>query len=132
MNEDQLQSPEQTTIRTLLRVGGGAIFALGAIFTAIGLISFFSTFANAGSPGSDFGPPRYFWCAFIGLPMLAAGTFMLKFGFLGAFTRYVAGEAAPVAKDMVNYLGENTEPGVKAVAKSVAEGVHEAQREKSS
>jgi hypothetical protein len=129
MNEDQLQSSEQAEIRTILRVGGGAIFALGAVFTAIGLISFFSAFASAGSPGGEFGPPRYFWCAFIGLPMLAAGTFMLKLGFLGAFVRYIAGESAPVTKAVVNYMGENTEPGIKAVAKSITEGVREAQRE---
>ena len=129
MNEEQLQSSEQIAIRTLLRAGGAAIFAVGSIFTAIGLISFFSTFASfaqpdrravtsarraiSGAHSSDF-------------RMLAAGVFMLKLGFLGAIARYVAGESAPVAKDIVNYMGENTQSGVKAVAKSVTEGVLEA------
>jgi hypothetical protein len=34
-----------------------------------------------------------------------------------------------VAKDVVNYMGENVQPGIKAVAKAVAEGVIEAQKE---
>jgi hypothetical protein len=132
MNENQLQSPEQTAIRTVLRVGGFAAFVLGLVLTIIGFVSFFSTFASFASPsGPDsVGPPRYFWCAFVGLPMLAGGVAMLQLGFLGAVQRYVAGESAPVAKDTVNYLGENTEPGVKAVAKSITEGVLEAQRER--
>jgi len=54
---------------------------------------------------------------------------MCMFGYLGAFQRYVAGESAPVAKDVVNYMGENVQPGVKAVAKAITEGIIEAQKE---
>ena len=50
---------------------------------------------------------------------------MTMFGFLGAVQRYVAGESAPVAKDVVNYMGENIQPGVKAIAKAVTEGIKE-------
>lgn len=39
-------------------------------------------------------------------------------------------ESALVAKDVVNYMGENIQPGVKAVAKAVTEGIIEAQEEK--
>ena len=54
---------------------------------------------------------------------------MCMFGYLGAFQRYVAGESAPVAKDVVNYMGENIQPGVKAVAKAITEGIIEGQKE---
>jgi hypothetical protein len=52
-----------------------------------------------------------------------------QFGYLGAVYRYVTGEGAPVAKDVVNYMGENIQPGVKAVAKAVTEGIVQAQKE---
>ena len=78
-----------------------------------------SFFASFGS----FGPPRFFWCAFVGGPVFMAGIVATMFGFLGAFNRYVAGETAPVTKDVVNYLGEGTQPGARATAKALADGV---------
>jgi hypothetical protein len=48
---------------------------------------------------------------------------------MGRFQRYFAGETAPVAKDLVNYLAENVQPSVKSMAKAVAEGIAEAERE---
>ena len=88
-------------------------------------VGFGSFFASFGS----FEPPRYFWCAFVGMPLLFVGTAMCMYGYLGAFYRYVAGESAPVAKDVVNYMGENIQPGVKAVAKAATEGIIEAQKD---
>jgi hypothetical protein len=82
-------------------------------------------FASAGS----FEPPRLFWCNFVGMPLLFVGGAMSMFGYMGAFQRYVAGESAPVAKDVVNYMGENVQPGVKAVTKAATEGILEARRE---
>lgn len=119
MNEEQLQLAKQKKIRNALRFFGIVTFAHGAVLTLVGLGSFFMSFSDSS------GPPRLFWCAFLGLPLCFAGTVMMMFGFLGSFQRYVAGESAPVAKDVVNYMGENTQPGVKAFAKSVAEGIRE-------
>ncbi len=84
----------------------------------IGLASFFSSFGG-------FSTPRYFWCAFVGLPLLGIGGFLTKLGFLGTVARYVAGETAPVAKDVVNYMGEKTQLGVKSFTKAVAKGIKE-------
>jgi hypothetical protein len=123
MNDDQLKSPQQSTIRTTLRTGGLIILAIGGLLVLIGLGSFFSSFGS-------FEPPRYFWCAFLGMPLLFVGMVMCMLGFLSAFQRYVAGESAPVAKDIVNYMGENTQPGVKAVTKAVTEGIKEGLQEK--
>jgi hypothetical protein len=86
------------------------------IFLIVGAASFFTSFGS-------FEPPRYFWCAFVGLPLLFCGGVMLAWGFLGAVQRYAAGELAPVGKDVINYLGENTGPGVSAVASAVREGL---------
>jgi hypothetical protein len=124
MNEDGLLAPQHNNIRRVLRIGGPVVGGIGVLCVLIGFGSFFASFGT-------FAPPRYFWCAFVGLPLLFVGGAMSMYGYLGAFQRYVAGESAPVAKDVVNYLGENTRPGVKAAAKSIAEGVLEAQREHS-
>lgn len=118
MNEDKLQTRQQTATRRMLRWAGLAILALGGLLTLIGIGSFFAAFGS-------FGPPRFFWCTFLGMPLLFVGGVMTMFGFLGAAQRYVAGEAAPVAKDVVNYMGENIQPGVKSIAKAVTEGIKE-------
>src|SRR5690348_6185388 len=105
MNEDRLLSSKHANVRTGLRIAGPVLFAIGLIFTVIGVGSFFATF------GTFEGPPRYFWCAFVGMPLMFVGASLSMFGFLGAFYRYTAGESAPVAKDFVNYMGENAAPG---------------------
>jgi len=122
MNEKSLQSPQHNNIRTFLRVVGPLVGVVGILFTIVGFASFFSAFGG-------FGPPRYFWCAFVGLPLLFLSVVLCMFGYLGAIHRYVAGEAAPVARDAVNFMGEGVQPGVKAVAKAVAEGIFEARKE---
>ncbi len=116
MNEDKLQMPQQSGIRRTLRRAGLAILAVGGLLTLVGIGSFFASFGS-------FGPPRFFWCAFLGMPLLFVGGAMTLFGFLGACQRYVAGESAPVAKDVVNYMGENIQPGVRSIAKAVTEGI---------
>jgi hypothetical protein len=122
MNEDKLRSPHHSGIRDMLRIAGPLIAVAGLLLMIVGFGSFF---ASLGS----FEPPRYFWCAFVGMPLMFIGIVMCMYGYLGALYRYVAGESAPVAKDVVNYMGENIQPGVKAVAKAATEGVMEAQRE---
>jgi hypothetical protein len=86
------------------------------------MISFFSAFGGSG-------PPRLFWCCFVGMPILFVGIVMCKFGYLGAVARYVAAESAPVAKDTINYVAQETQGAVKTIARSVAEGVQQARRE---
>ncbi|MBI3462303.1 MAG: hypothetical protein HY000_04475 [Planctomycetes bacterium] len=122
MSENKLQSPQHANVRTVLRVGGPLVTLVGLLFLIVGVGSFFASFGT-------FAPPRYFWCAFAGMPVLFVGLVMCKFGYLGAVFRYVAGEAAPVAKDAANYMAEGIQPGVKAVAKAITEGVIEAQKE---
>ena len=122
MSDDKLQSPQHATIRTVLRVGGPIIALIGLLFIIVGIGSFFASFGT-------FEQPRYFWCTFVGMPLLFVGLVMCKFGYLGAVFRYVAGETAPVAKDAVNYLGEGIQPGVKAMTKAATEGIIEAQKE---
>ena len=122
MNDKNLQPPEHVAVRTALRIAGPMMALVGLVFLAIGIGSFFSSFG-------DFEPPRYFWCAFVGMPLLAVGGVMCNYGYMGAVYRYMAGEVTPVASDVVNYIGENTQPGVKSAAKSLTEGILEAKEE---
>ena len=122
MKDNDLQSPNHSSARTILRVGGPALLAVGILLVLIGLASFFAAMGS-------FEPPRFFWCAFVGMPLMFVGFVMTMFGYFGAVQRYIAGESAPVAKDMVNYLGENTQPGVRAFTKAATDGFLDAQNE---
>jgi hypothetical protein len=93
---DPNHQQKQEGLRTL----GGVLAVVGGILTAVGMISFFSAFGGHGMP-------QYFWCAFIGLPMFGTGMNLLRYGYLGTATRYVAGEVAPVVKDTIEYITED-------------------------
>ena len=67
------------------------------------------------------GPPRFFWCAFVGLPLMGLGGTICKFAFMGAVSRYIANEVAPVGKDVVNYMAEGTKGAVRDVAVAVGD-----------
>jgi hypothetical protein len=121
MSEDKLQAPHHSTVRTVLRVGGPVIALVGLIFMIVGVGSFFASFGS-------FEGPRYFWCAFVGMPLLFVGVVMCKFGYMGAIFRYWAGETAPVAKDTFNYVAEGAQPGLRAIGKSITEGVVEGRK----
>ena len=109
-------NPHHQTQRSGLRLLGGVLVVVGGIFTAIGLISFFSAFGGGGFPS-------LFWCAFVGLPLLGFGTMLLKMGYMGSIARYVAGEAAPVAGDTLNYLADETQGSVRKMSAAVAAGL---------
>ena len=118
----KLQTPKHKGIRSFLRVAGPLVAGVGLIFLIIGMVSFFSAFGS--------GPPRLFWCCFVGMPLLFVGGVMCMFGFIGAVSRYTAAEQVPVATDAINDLAEGTQGAVKTVARAVAEGVKEAQTER--
>lgn len=103
-------------VRQSLRLIGPAVLVVGVLFTLVGMGSFFSSFGT-------FEPPRNFWCAFVGLPLIAFGAAITMFAFLGAFVRYQAGEVAPVAKDTFNYLANGTSEGVKTLASAATSGI---------
>jgi len=113
---DQPIDPNHETKRNALRVLGLVLLLVGICLSAVGLISFFSTFGGHERP-------RFFWCAFVGFPLVAIGFHLLSAGFLGAAARYMAGESAPVAKDTFNYVATETKDGVRNVAQAVTEGV---------
>lgn len=104
----------QAPVRDFLRFIGPAIVVIGLAFTIVGIGSFFAAFGT-------FGPPRYFWCAFVGLPVFGFGAFICQIAYLGPMSRYVAEETAPVQKDVINYLAAGTEPAVRSVVGAIKE-----------
>jgi hypothetical protein len=118
MGMEKLESPRHKSARTFLRVAGPVFLALGLVLILIGAISFFAAM-------NSHEPPRYFWCAFGGMPLAFLGLVFCKFGYMGAVARYMAAEVAPVGKDAVNYMAEGTAEGVKTVARAVTEGIRE-------
>lgn len=116
LKEERHLDPHHQTLREVLRVAGPILVAVGLLFLAVGLGSFFSSFGG-------FGPPRYFWCAFVGMPVLSAGIACCRLGYLGRISRYVAGEVAPVQKDTFNFLAEGTQPGVRTLAAAIRDGL---------
>lgn len=115
--------PQHPERRNALRVIGTAVVVVGVIFSAIGIGSFFSAFGT-------FEPPRYFWCAFIGFPLIGVGATICKFAFLGSVTRYMANEVAPVGKDVVNYMADGTKGAVRDMAAAVGEGLRASESER--
>jgi len=91
---------EQNTIRTLLRIGGPILLGIGLVLAIAGFVSFFSAFGNPSG-----GMPTNFWMAFIGLPLVALGGNMVRAGYLGPASRYVAGEVTPTIRDTLGALG---------------------------
>jgi hypothetical protein len=116
MDEETKIDPKHSDVRSLLRVVGPILAGIGLLLTFIGMVSFFASFGS-------FQPPRYFWCAFLGLPLLGVGLAISKLAFLGAFVRYISGETSPVAKDTLNYLAQGTQDGVKTLATAVGKGL---------
>jgi hypothetical protein len=108
--------PRHLETRSTLRVVGPCLFGAGVLFTLVGIGSFFASFGS-------FEPPHYFWCVFVGFPLLAVGGAITKVAFLGAVTRYLADEVAPVGKDVVNYMADGTKDAVRDLASAVSEGL---------
>jgi hypothetical protein len=116
MSQEPQIDPRHTSTKQVLRIVGPVLAGLGLLFTIIGFGSFFSSFGS-------FEPPRYFWCVFVGLPLLFVGAAVSMVAFSGSFARYYFGETTPVLKDTFNYLAEGTQGGVRTTAQAVGEGL---------
>ena len=116
----ELEDPQHGDVRSLLRVIGPAMAIVGLLFMIVGMASFFASFGS-------FEPPRNFWCVFVGMPLMAVGVMISKFAYIGAFTRYIASEVAPVGKDMTNYMVKGTRGSIRDVAAAIGEGFAAAQ-----
>ena len=120
MNPNHPQHTNHSKQRRVLRTIGPAMTLVGLIFLAIGMISFFRAFGS-------YGPPRYFWCAFIGMPLTFIGLAICNFAFMGKIARYTANEMAPVGKDTFNYMAKETQEGVEDISEAIFKGKSQAE-----
>ena len=93
----------QASVRSFLRIAGPIVLIVGLLLTAVAIADFL------GSMGS-FDRPRNFWMGFVGLPLLALGLWMTQVAFLGAASRYVAGEVTPVIRDAIGAIRADEPP----------------------
>ena len=95
--------------RSFMRGAGVVLTVTGGIFILVGGIDFFSAFGT-------FHPPTLFWCFFVGIPLSALGANLLRLGYLGAVSRYVAEETVPVVRDSAVDLAEGLRPTIRGIA----------------
>jgi hypothetical protein len=116
--DDSRIDPGHNQTRDTLRVLGPLVLGTGVMFMIVGAVDFFRAF------GGD-GPPRLFWCFFVGMPLLFAGGVMTQMGFMGKIIRYQAQEMAPPVKDTFNYMADGTKDGVRTVVGAIGQGLKE-------
>ncbi|HOB74181.1 MAG TPA: zinc ribbon domain-containing protein [Phycisphaerae bacterium] len=112
--------PDHESTRDALRVVGPLIAVVGGLFALVGFVSFFSSFGS-------FEPPRFFWCAFVGLPLLGFGVMITKAGYMGKIARYKSAEITPVATDTLKYAARESQDSIRQIAKAVHDGIAGAQ-----
>lgn len=104
---------DQSTKRTVLRVVGAVCMLIALVLIGIAVADFFSAFAS-----DDVGAkPTRFWMFFLALPLFLVGAVGLQMGFLGAASRFTAGEAMPVVKDSASYLTDGE--GILGVGRTI-------------
>ena len=103
--------------RSALRTIGPVLAVVGLICLIIALVDMF------GSMGSFGGPPKLFWLAFVGLPLLAVGLGMTNAGYAGKIARYYGREVGPAVSATFNEVAEDSAPGVRAVSGAVRDGI---------
>ncbi len=107
--------------KKILRIVGFLFLFAGFICVIIGMASFFMALGN-----QDGETPKFFFMNFIGFPLLFIGIVCLSLGFMKEFHSYVASQSAPVTKDVVNYLMDQTrDETVKTVS-----AIHSAVKDK--
>ena len=84
---------DQRRRHDFLRVFGVMVVGLGVVLTAVGSISLFASWGSVG--GS-----RYYWAAFLGLPLVAVGSAFSQAENLTGYEVSLAGDITPVATEM--------------------------------
>ena len=112
-----IDGPDHAARRGQLRTIGLVVAGLGLALTIVGVSDFFVTTGNLN------GPPEYFWCLFVGPPLLGLGGMLCRVAYAGATARFFANEVAPVAVDMTNYVAEATKGATRTQAQAFGEGL---------
>ncbi|MDY0277439.1 MAG: zinc ribbon domain-containing protein [Acholeplasma sp.] len=98
--------------RRIFRIVGFILLGIGAVFTILFFISFFSAFGDFDSGDSIF---KDAWMPFVGFPLMAIGGVFLKFGYMGSLFKYFAEETVPTAAKSANYILNETKDNIKDI-----------------
>lgn len=112
MNKKDFIPEEHIKRRDTFRVLGPIILGIGIILLLIAMIDFFTAEIE----------PKYFGLAFIGIPLIGVGFYICTLGYGAVVARYESREMAPVIKDTINYLAEETQEGVETISRAVQKG----------
>ena len=115
-----LDDPGHQAVRSGLRVLGPMVFLTGLCLLIVGAVSFFQSFASFGVGQSSF--PRYFWCAFLGLPLMWLGGVLSVPAYMATASRFMAREMIPVQRDAFNTMADGASDGIRTVAQAIGEG----------
>lgn len=92
----------------------GSLLIIGGIaFCVVSVVSM-------GSGNMEF---PYF--GFIGIPLLFVGSMCLMFGILGPLTKFMQNTVAPLQRNYINYMREETAESAKGYYSDIASGVKE-------
>ena len=114
MDDAHLEAAHQRTKRRL-RMIGLPMLVIGGCCLLIGTGEFFLM--------DRF--PRYFFLNFVGMPLVFFGAVLTLHSYAREMIRYSAAEAAPVQKDVINYMAAGTQGAVKTLATAVGSGLRE-------
>lgn len=103
--------------RKKLKKIGLPCLIIGLLLIIIAFINFISSFGK--------GMPDLFFLFFIGIPLVFIGGTCLLHANIGKIARYTASQTAPVQKDVVNYLLDETKDNVVDIIKSIDENKKE-------
>ncbi len=108
--------PSHERRRSFMRFAGVGTLLAGLILTTVGFTSFFMAFGS-------FEPPRYFWAAFLGIPLIAVGGICTMMGNLGNYYRYLSAEMTPAGQEILRSMAAGSHDAVETVAHAVGRGL---------
>ncbi|MGM9858317.1 MAG: zinc ribbon domain-containing protein [Bacilli bacterium] len=113
---DEIYQNKYKRLNKVFRVLGLILLPIGVILLLIGTIEFFYT-------TSSFEEPKLFFLNFVGMPFIAVGTLCLSLGFKKQINEYHASQAAPVAKDVTNYMLDGTRDSTTRTVASIHKAI---------
>ena len=114
--EDKYNLKNNKSVKKVLRIVGPIVLLVGIVLVGITIRDMFASFNSP--PFTETGERRYHY-AFIGMPFIFVGGVMTSFGFMGTVLRYQASQVAPIGKDVINYMLDNTKDSAGSFMNSV-------------
>ena len=101
------------------------LLILGILLTITGIALFVWNLVLITSPEKEPNPVL----GFLSVGILGVGIAMLMFSLIRPFSRYITSQAAPVQKDYVNYMREETKDSARKYYGDIASGIMEKKEE---